>query len=116
MLNVIQYTGEFVSLEMSSRPLDDLTDIWLRKNPRTSQDDEGNTIHLADEAYMQIDIADAPDRATVEANFDLWYDTAAAWTDSGDDSEIIKRLSAAEAKNAELTSIIYTLMGVNIDG
>lgn len=115
MVNVIQYTGEFVSLEMSSRPLDGVTDLWLRKNPSHSHDDEGNDIYTAEEAYMQIDIAEAPDRATVEANFDLWYDTAAAWSDSGDDSDIIKRLSAAEAKNAELTSIIYSLMGVKID-
>lgn len=115
MVNVIQYTGEFVSLEMSSRPLDGVVDLWLRKNSSHSYDDEGNDIYIADEAYMQIDIADAPDKTTVEENFDLWYDTAAAWDDSSDDSDILKRLSAAEAKNAELTSIIYTLMGVRID-
>ena len=116
MLNVIQYTGELVPVEMGRREPDGIVDLWMRKNPATSQDDDGNTIQTADEAYMQIDIAAAPDQATVEADFDAWYAQASAWGEAPDDAEIRQRLQAAEAKNAELSSILYTLMGVNIDG
>ena len=116
MVNVVQYTGDFVPVEMGHRPLDGVVDLWMRKNPSHSNGDDGNDIHTAEEAYMQIDIDIAPDQTTVEENFDTWYETASAWDGSDEDPDILKRLSAAEAKNAELTSIIYSLMGVKTDG
>lgn len=116
MLNAIQYTGDLVPVELSARELDGVADLWMRKNPGTETDSEGNVIQTADEAYMVIPIDEAPDKAVVESNFDEWYDRAAAWTDGADTTDIEKRLAAAEAKNAELSSIIYTMMGVNIDG
>ena len=73
MVNTIQYTGEFVPVELSERPLDGLTDLWLRKNPRTDVDPDGNPIQIADEAYMEISSDEAPTREEVEADFEGWY-------------------------------------------
>ena len=112
-MNVIQYTGELVPVEWSERPLDGVVDLWLRKNPRTDVDPEGNTVQIADEAYMAFAEETAPTQAEVEADFGAWFDRASKW--NGDESEILARLEAAEAKNSELSGILYAMMGVNIN-
>ena len=77
-MNVIQYTGELVPIELSERPLEGIVDLWLRKNPRTDVDPEGNIIQIADEAYMTFEKDEAPTQAEVEADFDTWFARAIA--------------------------------------
>lgn len=64
-------------MEISPRPLDNVADVWLRKNPRTDVDDEGNTIYLADEVHILYS-GECPSMAEIEADFDTLYTNAAA--------------------------------------
>ena len=78
MVTEIQYTGELIPVELTKRPLDGIADLWMRKNPRTEVDPEGNIIQLADEAYMTFKIGEEPTQEEVEADFDSWFASAAA--------------------------------------
>lgn len=57
-------------------PSADTADLWMRKNIAEVTDPEtGAASFEADEAYMRTN---APE-AEIAADFDAWYETAAAW-------------------------------------
>lgn len=103
MVNTIQYSGEFIPVEYSKRLLENIVDVWLRKNNHSIIDAEGNTIYLADEVYFKFNIDEAPTKEEIEENFEKWFTEIDEKT-NGKTSE--------EIKISELTDLIYTILGV----
>lgn len=76
----VQYSGEFKPVELYPRRADGIAELWLRKNPSTEQDADGNALSTADEAYMELPIADAPTIEEVSGEkFEEWYTKSSKW-------------------------------------
>lgn len=99
MVNIVQYNGELIPIEVNIRKLDDIVDVWLRRNPRESVED----MNEADEVYTQFNINEAPSMNDLESNFDIWFEKIDEMTNKSEPNE--KRM-------AELESLIYTILGV----
>lgn len=99
MINTIQYNGELIPIEVNIRKLDDIVDVWLRRNPRESVED----MNEADEVYTQFNINEAPSMNDLESNFDTWFEKINEMTNKSEPNE--KRMT-------ELESLIYTILGV----
>lgn len=98
----VYYTGEFQAIERSERPLDGVVDIWLRKNPRTTED----SMNSADEVYAVFNINQAPSQSDLESNFDYWFETI---------DKMSSGKSSDELQIDELTNLLYTILGVTKD-
>lgn len=96
MTHTVYYTGEFVPVEISTRPLDGVTDIWLRRNPQDGH---------ATEVYAVLPTGEAPTREAVEADFDGWFARLDKYTDEAGKTETERRMD-------ELQGLLFAVLGV----
>lgn len=67
-----------------------LVDVFLHKNERTEEDEEGNTVYVAEEIYFQV--GQTITKEYIEENFDYMWDVEKNITEPTLES----RLKAAE--------------------
>lgn len=76
MITKAYFTERPDSIKYMSLPSDSLADLWMRKNIAEVTDPETGAVgYEADEAYMRTTATEAE----ITADFDAWFETAAAW-------------------------------------
>ncbi|MBR5949051.1 MAG: hypothetical protein IKZ82_10490 [Clostridia bacterium] len=109
MLNTVVFNELPLALEYVKLPGVPEADIWLRRNIQeaTERDDEGNAypVWIAEEAYIRTTV----DEAEVAANFDRFFEYAAAWdfrTIHKPPLTADEKIALLEAQNKELTGAL----------
>lgn len=102
-MHTVYYTGEFKPVERSTRMLDKIVDIWLRRNPMKKETEDGIQ-NIAEEVYLAFNIDEAPSQEELENNFDKWFSYIEEKTSGKTPQEI---------QIEELNSLINILLGVN---
>lgn len=109
MLNTVVFNELPLALEYVKLPGVPEADIWLRRNIQeaTERDDEGNTypVWIAEEAYIRTTV----EEAEVAANFDRFFEYAAAWdfrTIHNPPLTADEKIALLEAQNKELTGAL----------
>lgn len=109
MLNTVVFNELPLALEYVKLPGVPEADIWLRRNIQeaTERDDEGNAypVWIAEEAYIRTTV----EEAEVAANFDRFFEYAAAWdfrTLHKPPLTLDDKIALLEAQNKELTGAL----------
>lgn len=109
MLNTVVFNELPLALEYVKLPGVPEADIWLRRNIQeaTERDDEGNAypVWIAEEAYIRTTV----EEAEVAANFDRFFEYAAAWdfrTIHKPPLTADEQIALLEAQNKELTGAL----------
>lgn len=113
----VQYSGDFVAVELYRRESENIAEIWMRKNPTTSYDDDGNTILSADEVFMLIPLSEAPTKEELQGEqFEKWYEIGREWSDGSDAPTVEEQIDTTnklvEQVNANL---VYACMMMDIE-
>ena len=83
---------------------DGYVDVFLHKNDTQEIDEEGNTIHKAEEVYFQI--KNSITKEIIEENFDLYWDN---------EGERVVNEPTTEERMEMLETMLSVLLGVNND-
>ena len=109
MRNTVVFNELPLALEYVKLPGVPEADIWLRRNIQeaTERDDEGNAypVWIAEEAYIRTTV----EEAEVAANFDRFFEYAAAWdfrTIHKPPLTADEKIALLEAQNKELTGAL----------
>lgn len=84
-------------------------DLWMRKNITEVEDPEtGAVSYEADEAYMRTSAS----RAEIEADFEVWYETASNWQPPQPTPKPTpeERIAALERENKALNEQLSSTM------
>lgn len=111
MLDIVR-CSEPLSPVRTARRTDGGTDIWLRKNikgPLTEESEEGfsNAFYEAEEAFLRTE--DAVSMEDVEADFDGYWQRAAAYAPNRPTPTEKERIAQLEKQNELLTECLLEM-------
>lgn len=68
-MHTVYFTDEFVPVERSERKLENIVDVWLRRNLKSS-----GKIKMAEEIYLKFPLNSAPSFEELERDIDKYFE------------------------------------------
>lgn len=71
-MHIVHYADDFIPVERCERRLDGVVDVWLRRDPRETENG-----HIADEIYLTFPIDEAPTLEALKTDIDRYFEADA---------------------------------------